>query len=243
MNRFYKSGIFWSIVLGILGILATVFYYELGKNEIDVVYSIKRTPSLIFNKNAIDSKIQLLVNDSTLVSENTYISTIVIWNRGRREVNLSDVRKNILIKPSSKGDILDYSILSETHPEVCNFKLTDLDTCLQLSWNYFDPGFGLEVQLIYSCGSDPDIYVVGYLLGCDIKKIDAEEKSAFFSPAFNFLLFIVGLIGFAKVFEKKENKFSFRIHKKTLIIMFIIILILVLTRFVFVKFIYDYFPL
>lgn len=178
---------FWTavgIILAILGIFLALYYGKEKKRE--PVYSVIKTPSLIFDRFNASPTIKLIVNDSITLSENVYITTLVIWNKGKLPINKEDIRQDLFIYCSdSTSKILDYNIIEEKESGVSNFKLTPKEEGLQIGWEYFDPGFGFKFQVIYTGNDTTKIVVSGNVLGSKIKKVFTipQEKRADFNLA------------------------------------------------------------
>jgi uncharacterized membrane protein YjfL (UPF0719 family) len=175
----FRSGNFWTIVTFILGIIASYIFYIYSNKEREPVYAIKKEPSLIYDKSAATPRIKLLSDDSLIVNDNVYVASIVIWNNGSLEIQKSDVRKDFIISVSEKAKILDYKILNQVKPEISKFKLIPFQNTLKLDWDFFDPGFGAEIQLIYSANEKSRIEVDGYVLGNQIKLIKAKDNNKY----------------------------------------------------------------
>jgi len=96
MNIIKKN--IWSIlglIITILGIGLAFYYGKERKRE--PVYLVKNKPSLIFDKSNSSSKIKILVNDSLLITQNIYITTIEVWNKGKLPIAKEDIRKDFTI--------------------------------------------------------------------------------------------------------------------------------------------------
>ena len=106
---------FWEAtgtILAILGIFLALYYGKEKKRE--PVYSVIKTPSLIFDRFNASPNIKLIVNDSLLLSENVYITTLVIWNKGKLSITKEDIRQDLFIYCSdSTSKMLDFKIIEE----------------------------------------------------------------------------------------------------------------------------------
>jgi hypothetical protein len=169
MNKNTLLGI---VIGGVITIVSAYYYFDLGKNRRVPVYQFKNRSSLIFDKSNYTSKIKLLFNDSTVVSENVYLSTLVFWNKGNLPIIKEDVRKDLyLYCTDSTSKILDYKILSQKESGISNFTLLQTHNKLKINWDYFDPGFGFLVQIIYTGTKSTEIKISGYVLGTEVKEL------------------------------------------------------------------------
>lgn len=177
------------LILGIFGILLTVYLAKEKKRE--PVYSVIKTPSLIFDRFNASSNIKLIVNDSLLLSENVYITTLVVWNKGKLPITKEDIREDLFIYCSdSTSKMLEFNIMEENESGVSNFKLIPKNDSLQIGWDYFDPGFGFKIQVIYTGNDTTKIVVSGKVLGSKVKQVTTKEKGSL-SPFTLFLIIVL----------------------------------------------------
>ncbi len=193
MNGIFKSGIFWTIVTASLGIIATVTYYELGKKERSLSYYVKKEPSKIFDSENTTSKIQVYTDDSVRITKNVYVTNLVLWNSGDLEIKKTDVRKPIHISLSNGVRILDFNLVREIERGISNFQLIKENNELTLDWDYFDPNFGMELQIIYTGNDKSEVGIDGYVLGSEIKekKNVRLDDSNLIAQLLAFLVFII----------------------------------------------------
>ena len=174
MKKLLKSGIFWTIIIGILGIIIT---FGISNKKREPVYLISKQPSLILDGNNPFPKIRLTANDTTEIKENVYVVSVKFWNNGKIEIKKNDVRKDFLISFSEITTILDYKIVQQTKPDVAKFSLQSEEEKVKVDWDYFDPGFGFEFQIIYASDSFSDLIFEGYVLGAEIKEVELRKIS------------------------------------------------------------------
>lgn len=194
IKKLLNSGIFWTIIVGVIGIGLTILFFKYTNKEREPVYAIKRAPSIIFDKENSSPKIKLLSADSVIINESVYITNFVIWNNGELEISKKDLRKDFKLIVPKGFEILDYKITNHTHPDISNFRLVQKGDELIIDWDYFDPGFGFELQLIYSGNENSHIELDGYVLGKSIKKVLPTPPLS--SGYGEIMIFILGLIIF-----------------------------------------------
>ena len=179
LKKLLNSGIFWTIIVGIIGVVITVIFYEFSNKIKEPVYSIVKEPSLIFDKANASSNFKLISKDSTIIQQNVYVTTMVAWNNGDLEIKKGDVRKEIKVKVSDQSEILEYKITKQTNPEIGNFKLNQIENELIVDWDYFDPKFGFEFQVIYSGTEETQIEMDGYIIGTKVEKVTLRPNGGF----------------------------------------------------------------
>ncbi|WP_298544369.1 hypothetical protein [uncultured Aquimarina sp.] len=162
---------FWPIVVGSIILIINIFLLE---KQMRPVYSIEKSPSLIYDSTSYSSKIKLYTNDSVTVDKNVYVVSMLIWNNGKLSITKERIRKDFELKVID-GDIIDYKIVKENNKGVSNFKLLPTKEGLKLDWGYFDGGDGVIIQLIYTGNSSSEAVLSGFVEGGQVKKLDYVE--------------------------------------------------------------------
>ena len=189
----FESDTFWKIAFGLVSsVIISAFFYMLSLKEREPVYAVKKTPSIIFSKNDSSPKIKLLLNDSLIIDSDIYVTTIVFWNAGELEIKKADIRKKFTISAPNNERIIDYKIVSETNPGISKFKILKDGENLTLDWDYFDPGYGVEIQIVYTAieninhkpPNQPNfdlenigLKISGSIIGKAIKQIHPKKNS------------------------------------------------------------------
>jgi hypothetical protein len=238
----------WSILGLIITVISIIlaFYFAKEKKR-EPVYFVKNKPSLIFDKSNSIPKIKLLVDDSLLITQNVYITTLEVWNKGDLPITKEDIRKDFIIYCSdSLTKILDYKILEEKEKGVSKFKLLPLDRGLKIDWDYFDPGFGFLFQIIYSGTKSSEVKISGYVLDTEVKPF---QKSAGIGKMDRILFYVliaclpcyIGLTWFYYKYRKRfKNMRLQRIFKNMknyqfLMLMTVIIIVFIVIWFLLFK--------
>jgi hypothetical protein len=172
------SNLLWGLITA--GLTITIFLLQVEKRN--PVYAVKNEPVLIYDNSISSPKIKLLLEDSVQISSNVYITNLVLWNKGRLTITKEDIRKEITVIPTNRDSItiLDYKIVQETHPGISNFNLIEKDNSLFLDWDFFDPMFGLEIQVIYAGANSNNPFIIeGYVEGNQVKKVTKRDKDDF----------------------------------------------------------------
>ena len=190
IKKLINSGIFWTFITAIISIVITIITYEFSSKYKEPVYSITKEPTLIFDKDNASSNFKLISNDSTVIKKNVYVTSIIFWNNGELEIKKEDIRKEIRIKISDNGEILDYKITNQIEPEISKFQLNKINNELFVKWDFLDPKFGFEFQIIYSGPEETQIEMDGYIIGTGIKKVDLKENWG----AFKYIILIIIII-------------------------------------------------
>jgi len=201
-KKILSSGIFWTFIAGFIFFWLTIF---LTRDEKRPTYAVSKEPSKIVDVDNSFSKLKIVLNDSLVVDRNVYVTNIIIWNSGTKEITKSDVREKIKIEPINGAKILDYKIVNEEKKGISNFKLNPSGNFLVVDWDYFDPNFGFETQITYSGQDESKIIVTGYVIGNEVTFVELNKENTsghkFFLIVFIiFLAFLslVAIIGYRK---------------------------------------------
>ena len=174
MNKIATSNNLWGLMT-IIGIIISIYPYIENIHSIKPVYAFKGTPLKIYTSENPTSKIKIYAQDSTQITGNIYTASLVIWNAGKEEIKKEDVRQPISILLDINSKILDYSIINETQPHINKFKVKKIeDFLLTFDWQYFDPGAGCEIQLIYAAKDQGSIHVGGLIQNIYIEEVEKE---------------------------------------------------------------------
>lgn len=228
---------FWATIgtiFTIFGIFLALYYGKEKKRE--PVYSVIKTPSLIFDRFNASPKIKLIVNDSLTLAENVYITTLVIWNKGKLPINKEDIRQDLFIYCSdSTSKILDFKIIEEKESGVSNFKLIPKKEDLKIDWDYFDPGFGFKFQVIYTGNDLTKIVVSGNVLGSKVKQLKTKSKEGELGRnlliIFVFVFAVFGSIAIWYAYFKSDRALSKLIINWSVQIMIVSLVIQVFSKF------------
>jgi len=162
----------WDIILltiTILSIGVAVAFGIVSLKKMNPVYDIKKDPSIIYNENIPSPRIKMVIDDSVLIEENVYVATMVLWNKGNLSIDTTAVRRDFFVKMKEGGTILDYDIIKQADT-ISNFKLKKINNDLLIEWDYFDPGQGAEIQVIYTGNREDQPFIEGSVIGKNVKK-------------------------------------------------------------------------
>ncbi|MBL0273601.1 MAG: hypothetical protein IPQ06_11165, partial [Chitinophagaceae bacterium] len=198
------------LIIGILGIVLSFFFYFDGKKVKNVSYSLPETPSLIFDSKNSSSAIKLYEKDTVLISRNVYLLTGMIWNSGNLPIDKSDIRVPITLVLDKSNRILDFKIIKQKDSSIANFVLSKTNNnILSLDWRYFDPHFGISFQIIYEGDVTHSFQLKGKILDVSNflqEKINNKPKSLWSWDFILILSFLILFLIIAIIESTKKGK-------------------------------------
>jgi hypothetical protein len=166
-----------TLCLAVVAIGLSIFFWLDGRETRSISYQIVDPISKIFDSKNTAPSIQMYMNDSIPITEDMWIITGKIWNSGKLPIDKTDVRMPITISINDSLRIADYKVTNQKDLEVADFTLDKLSNYeLVVDWDYFDPGYGFEYQIIYIGNAEVNLYIHGRVLDVDnIKKIEYKQ--------------------------------------------------------------------
>lgn len=150
-----------SIILAILGIFFTAYFYYLSKKNKKPIYAI-RTINLV--KESIKKINAIDIYHSNKKIQNFSISKIAFWNDGKETINVQDIAKKdpLQIEIASEYEILEAKLIYQKN--VANdfsFKLSDDKKNIQLSFDFIDFEEGIILEIFHTANSSDDFTLKG----------------------------------------------------------------------------------
>lgn len=138
------------LVVGILGIILSIYFYSLTKQYRDLVFISDPHPATIISQGDINnSPLKLVKNNSVVISNSIFLHKIYIWNEG----NLS-IRRDHILRPisivfgDSSTSILDYKILRESR-DVVNLNVSqNSSNKIEIDFDILEQNDGFCMQLL-----------------------------------------------------------------------------------------------
>jgi len=212
LKGIFRSSIFWTIIIGLITVGVSGYLFLLSDKRLKPVYATVTKPSIIYDKDNSSAKLRLLISDTVYLNKNVYVTSIAVWNAGRHAISSSDVRDSIKVTLSDSADLLDYTIIKESHAGISNFRFQKIDNQLYLDWDYFDPGYGFEFQVIYSGENNSSVALEGMVFGNRIKEVQAKRALATYeyiiAPIICLIMILTGIVTFLEIKQKNQKGLS-----------------------------------
>ena len=214
-------------------ILSVLFYINSLKNK-DLSYQINEPTSIVYDSKNSSSKIKLFEKDSILITENVYLLTGTLWNSGDLPVYINDVRKDIEFNINEKNRILDFKINKQKDSEIAKFTLKSSgENSLRVNWDYFDPNYGFNFQIIYIGEENPEFEIEGKILDISninkVKQLESTSRIYTIGITIAYGLMILILIYLSNLSKKRSGKYQ-KIYLFMLIPVVVIFIYLLISK-------------
>lgn len=169
----------FGILLGIVGILLTIFLFFISYEYRKLSYYIRST---VLNMRIFKDKIKKLevFYEGNLVEKLT-ISRIILLNKGNKGIDQNDILSDgqVKIKLSYPYEIYNYEILYNENKQKSRF---DIDAnnitrnILPIKFEYLEPYQGVVIQVLHN-GNEKDIKISGNIKEIkDIERINENNR-------------------------------------------------------------------
>ncbi len=245
-----------SILLGLLSIVLAICLYFVQKKESGLSFTYNKETSMIFNKQNAHG-LKLYEKDSILINKNVYLLQGSVWNSGDYSINKNDVRKPIEIELKGIERILESKITKQYDNEVSNFILTTVGSKkINIDWDFFDPNYGFNFQILYIGDNFEELNIVGKILNIDViekvntpdnkAKVGLYQKFILSSSVVSFIILIL-LLTFIRRNRMKNNKikkiYTYMISSSSLIFVVVMTTItIILAALLFILMYYIFIP-
>jgi hypothetical protein len=214
-------------------ILSVLFYINSLKNK-DLSYQINEPTSIVYDSKNSSSKIKLFEKDSILITENVYLLTGTLWNSGDLPIYINDVRKDIEFNINEKNRILDFKINKQKDSEIAKFTLKySGENSLRVNWDYFDPNYGFNFQIIYIGEENPEFEIEGKILDISsinkVKQLESTSRIYTIGITIAYGLMILMIIYLSYLRKKRSGKYQ-KIYLFMLIPVVVIFIYLLISK-------------
>lgn len=189
------------LLLGIAGVLATIYFYELSKSE--------RQPFLIIDPARVEIlssdraagvPITVLRKDGSEIKSSLNAVRFYFWNNGKESIKQSNILQPIIIRiDEPQARIIDFKVLKISR-EVTNLQIqrnpNDADKSLLITFSILEQFDGVTGQIIYEGNPNSSISTLGVIEGAEnIQTVSSLKPSFLWDVTFPFFkLFLSGLI-------------------------------------------------
>ncbi len=191
-----------SYLVGIAGILLSIYFYEVSQPELAISY---RKSSVQLYKRLGD-EFTVYQNGELRDIKSIVRTRIVFWNSGNTPVKIDELRSRPQISFSHETHLLDYLVPLKS-PDLAGFSVTRDGDNLLLGWKFFDPSFVLVVDVFHTGRSEDVVPVISFVKGKSI----LEEVRDFNKLWVAFTLLFGGSIAVTFLFFFMLNKLDKRL--------------------------------
>ncbi|WGO96649.1 hypothetical protein QFX18_11390 [Saccharophagus degradans] len=184
-------------VVGLIGILLSVYFYSLSKQERVPVFEVSKVPTLIADTGEVnESKIRVLDSGGKVIEGEVWSLEFIFYNVGDLPLKKSEVLQDLVVELTKmESRILDYRINSQSRIEIVNGELSLTDSGVFLSYNILEEEDFIRGQVIFNGDRETSLELGGTLEG--VKEIYSAEPLDITLFGFNLFKVIIGFtVGF-----------------------------------------------
>jgi hypothetical protein len=137
------------LILGIVGILASYYFYLKAREKVDLRYSLNHRPILRQRKDS-PQRISFMLNG--VLIEKLSRCDVVVWNRGSRTLAGSDISPSDPLAVSFPAGvaILDVNVYKQTrHSIQLSAAVRATERRVTIAFDYLDKGDGGAIEILY----------------------------------------------------------------------------------------------
>src|SRR6478752_8827673 len=123
-----------SYLVGIIGIVLSIYFYEAGRPEVAISY--RKSSVQVYKQ--LGDEFRIYQNNTEVKDVKSVVRTrIVFWNSGDTSVKTEELRSRPQISFSHDTQLLDFRVPSRT-PDLAEFSVSREGNSLLLGWKFFD---------------------------------------------------------------------------------------------------------
>ncbi|MDR2207263.1 MAG: hypothetical protein LBE36_14025 [Flavobacteriaceae bacterium] len=188
-----------TILIGLLGFLMSIYLYFKGKRSRIPTYNIRTINLVQENINKIET-VEILYSKKKI--KNLSVSKIAFWNNGRETITSDDVasKNTVRLVIEENYIFLDANIIyRKNQANDFDIKISDDNKSIDISFEYFDFGEGIVIQVFHTGNHSANIYMKGSIR--TVNKIHRKGNSHLSSLFQNFVVRMI--MGKNNIYERK----------------------------------------
>jgi len=190
MRKFFE---YLGYALGIIGIVLSIYFYEISKKERRPTFVIEPIRTEIFNsKKLINSPIRIIKSDSQEIKRDLTIIRFYFYNKGKESIKKENILTQIRIKTDPNTKIIDYKILKQARA-INEVQLVPIDsTTIEIVFRILEFNDGFTGELLVEGNSQTDLKIGGIIEGST--EFSIFPASIYQVISKTFLYFLLGLL-------------------------------------------------
>lgn len=186
-------------LIGILGIVLSVYYYELSKREKEPTFIIDPIKFIILKSSSTHlAPIKILTLDSSEIKGDVTSLTFYFWNKGKEPLKSEDMLTDINLFLSHNAKIIDFKILKSSR-DVCKISLIKQSTdSLKLNFKILEENDGFTGQIIFEGSELTQLNIAATIVG--VKKISDFAASDYYVLGKTIANILLGIVAIFMMF-------------------------------------------
>lgn len=152
-QKFSKYGHWASLIIGIFGILLSIYFYNENKINREPTYVVKSLQSILEYplENASKYVVLLRADTEEPIEKSLYLQDVLVFNNGKQSIKNTDVLVPLKIQLPENAEIIDAYLVSVTRDKVVapEIKLTLGSNQVPLDFKILEEKDGFQIRLIY----------------------------------------------------------------------------------------------
>jgi hypothetical protein len=147
-----------SIVFGVLGILASLYFYIKSEKVGRISMNVDQVQA--FDSSRLgNSPLWVLGPFAKQITQNIYVAVVTIWNSGDTKITPDDVRRSYYLRVNN-GTVIPLDIAAVKYSSE-NMDGFEVQSNGQITWKNFDPGEAVQIRIVYTNDSKLPITLIG----------------------------------------------------------------------------------
>lgn len=186
-------------LIGILGIILSIYYYELSKREKEPTFIIDPIKFEILKSSSTHlAPIKILTLDSSEIKDDVTSLTFYFWNKGKEPLKSEDLLTDINFYLNNNAKIIDFKILKSSR-DVCKIKLLKQSSdSLKLDFKILEENDGFTGQIIFEGSEQTRLKIAATIIG--VKNVSDFAASNYYVLGKTIANILLGIVAIFMMF-------------------------------------------
>lgn len=163
-----------SLLLAIISTVVALYAYFNPRVKTEIAYT--RIHSHAVKYDSIRKSLEFQTFDGAGVTSDVYETIFNIWNSGIFPISQDDV-KSPFVFSIEQGRIFGVEIVKQSKPSITGFAVRlESSKRAKLTWQNFDPGFGVQVRILHSSSDRDAVSPSAYISNAALINTEKETR-------------------------------------------------------------------
>ncbi|PWI46427.1 hypothetical protein CEE45_16920 [Candidatus Heimdallarchaeota archaeon B3_Heim] len=158
------------VVMAVVGWIINAYFFFKSERIRGPTYLVSSEINKVYDSKKVSPKLILLKTPGEKIEKDVFLVTVHFWNSGKLPIEPQDIREPVKFTIRNCEEIVDYNVISETNPEITDFRVSPGGDrkSLILNWAHLDPKNGAKFQVFYTGPPNPEYLFTGNILGSTV---------------------------------------------------------------------------